>query len=358
MYLSDSIFLDDKRSSISRQEIIIYSQWADYQQSFNGLNEIIDKLKKEYENFDGSNILNNVKTYLSGGSKDDDSSDVFISLKNVLNNIYQKYIKDLNNRPIKYAVSHFERLFNSRITGDIDVFENDNKIISLSNEKIFSSLFFRNVIYIDSPLALQSYNRSNYHWDLLNKLLLKEDSTLLDKSSQLSHLVSQEILQADIHWEPHLGRKKLVYQRELDNLVLDLEDCATGIKSLGIIQALIKNNSINEQTILILDEPEVHLHPQWIVEYARILVIIQKYIGCHILISSYSPDMIQAILYISEKEGLSSKLNFYLAKEIDDSKIFSYKHLGRNIEDIFECFNISLSKIEKYSDTEYSDEIL
>ncbi|MDG6308830.1 AAA family ATPase [Glaesserella parasuis] len=358
LYLSDSIFLDDKRSSISRQEIIIYSQWADYQQSFNGLNEIIDKLKKEYENFDGSNILNNVKTYLSGGSKDDDSSDVFISLKNVLNNIYQKYIKDLNNRPIKYAVSHFERLFNSRITGDIDVFENDNKIISLSNEKIFSSLFFRNVIYIDSPLALQSYNRSNYHWDLLNKLLLKEDSTLLDKSSQLSHLVSQEILQADIHWEPHLGRKKLVYQRELDNLVLDLEDCATGIKSLGIIQALIKNNSINEQTILILDEPEVHLHPQWIVEYARILVIIQKYIGCHILISSYSPDMIQAILYISEKEGLSSKLNFYLAKEIDDSKIFSYKHLGRNIEDIFECFNISLSKIEKYSDTEYSDEIL
>ncbi|MCT8574849.1 AAA family ATPase, partial [Glaesserella parasuis] len=192
LYLSDSIFLDDKRSSISRQEIIIYSQWADYQQSFNGLNEIIDKLKKEYENFDGSNILNNVKTYLSGGSKDDDSSDVFISLKNVLNNIYQKYIKDLNNRPIKYAVSHFERLFNSRITGDIDVFENDNKIISLSNKKIFSSLFFRNVIYIDSPLALQSYNRSNYHWDLLNKLLLKEDSTLLDKSSQLSHLVSQE----------------------------------------------------------------------------------------------------------------------------------------------------------------------
>ncbi|MDG6317585.1 AAA family ATPase [Glaesserella parasuis] len=188
--------------------------------------------------------------------------------------------------------------------------------------------------------------------------MLKEDSTLLDKSSQLSHLVSQEILQADIHWEPHLGRKKLVYQRELDNLVLDLEDCATGIKSLGIIQALIKNNSINEQTILILDEPEVHLHPQWIVEYARILVLIQKYIGCHILISSHSPDMIQAILYISEKEGLSSKLNFYLAKEIDDSKIFSYKHLGRNIEDIFECFNISLSKIEKYSDTEYSDEIL
>ncbi|MFK5289127.1 hypothetical protein ACI3PG_13995, partial [Glaesserella parasuis] len=57
-------------------------------------------------------------------------------------------------------------------------------------------------------------------------------------------------------------------------------------------------------------------------------------------------------------EGLSSKLNFYLATEVNNSKIFSYKHLGRNIEDIFECFNVSLSKIEKYSDTGYSDEIL
>ena len=110
----------------------------------------------------------------------------------------------------------------------------------------------------------------------------------------------------------------------------------------------VKNGSINDKTLLIIDEPEVHLHPQWIVEYARILVLIHKYIGCHIFISSHNPDMIQAICYISEKQDVLKSLDFYLADE-DDNKKYTYRHLSKDIEPIFECFNVSLNKIEKYS---------
>ncbi len=40
---------------------------------------------------------------------------------------------------------------------------------------------------------------------------------------------------------------------------IDLRDCATGIKSFAIINFLVKNKSINDKTLLILDEPEAHL---------------------------------------------------------------------------------------------------
>jgi len=58
--------------------------------------------------------------------------------------------------------------------------------------------------------------------------------------------------------------------------------------------------------------------------------------------------MIQAIRYISEKQDILESLDFYLAHE-DNNRKYTYRHLSKDIEPIFECFNISLHKIEKYS---------
>ena len=92
----------------------------------------------------------------------------------------------------------------------------------------------------------------------------------------------------------------------------------------------------------------MHLHPQWIVEFGRLLILINKEIGTKFLISSHSPDMISAIKYISEKEGTSKNINFYLAERKDNKFLYEYKHLKSNIEEIFESFNISFEKLDKY----------
>jgi predicted ATPase len=102
--------------------------------------------------------------------------------------------------------------------------------------------------------------------------------------------------------------------------------------------------------MLIVDEPEVHLHPRWIVEYARVLVLIQKYLHTTILIASHNPDMISAIKYISEKESISDSLAFYIAEEIDSDGFgkYKFKNLGTDIEEIFSSFNIALDRINLY----------
>ena len=92
-----------------------------------------------------------------------------------------------------------------------------------------------------------------------------------------------------------------------------------------------------------------NLHPQWVVEFARLLVMIHKCLGTKILITSHHPDMVSAIRYIAEKEGFLDDTRFYLAESEADVSCFEYKNLGSDIEPVFESFNESFATIQKYA---------
>jgi len=112
---------------------------------------------------------------------------------------------------------------------------------------------------------------------------------------------------------------------------------------------LLNNGTLNAGTLLILDEPEAHLHPQWIVEYGRFLVYLNQVIGVKLLVASHSPDMVSALKYITEKEGNLEKLNFYLAEQRSGEYKYDYKHLGVEIEEIFSSYNKSFDKLNDYT---------
>ena len=137
--------------------------------------------------------------------------------------------------------------------------------------------------------------------------------------------------------------------RRNDGLEVDIIDSATGIKSFSILQTLLLNGTITKNTLLIIDEPEAHLHPQWIVEYARLVVLMYKKTGTKFFIASHSTDFVSAVKYIAEKEGISSSLAFYYAEEDKKQKyMYNYHSIGTDIEPIFESFNKSLDKISEY----------
>lgn len=145
----------------------------------------------------------------------------------------------------------------------------------------------------------------------------------------------------------------LYYHRKTDNLRIPLKQAATGITSFAYLLQLLNNGYLQKDTLLIIDEPEAHLHPQWIVEYAKLLVLLNKKIDIKILISSHNPDMISAIQSIAKKEGVIDTVHFYVAqKQSEDSFRYTYKDLGTDIGDIFESFNIALSRIQMYGEQE------
>ncbi|OOH86481.1 hypothetical protein BMT54_10725 [Pasteurellaceae bacterium 15-036681] len=317
-------------------------------QTEENLSAFIDKLEIYFSNQEEDNIKNNIDTVKKFLLDEQTNANLFEKLKERIHFVFQKIEQDLEERPSYYITKEINNLFNTNQNAEqLDIFESNNILFSNKNNHVLKSLFINNSIYIDTPMALESFNTQNGYWSDLNQHLKKRRNS---QNNELTKIISQEILEADIELDNQsVSDNRLVYKRNLDNLILDLQECATGIKALGIIQQLIKNGTINDKTLLIIDEPEVHLHPQWIVEYARILVLIRKYIGCHIFISSHSPDMVQAIRYISERYELLDDLNFYLACEHKQTKQFVYKELNHDIEPIFECFNVSLEKIDSYA---------
>ena len=97
-----------------------------------------------------------------------------------------------------------------------------------------------------------------------------------------------------------------------------------------------------------MDEPESNLHPQWIIEYARLIVLLNKEIGVKFFIASHNPDMVSALKYISEKERVQDTLNYYLAEKIENKFSYNYRNLGVSIDPIFKSFNIAMDRINQY----------
>lgn len=133
-------------------------------------------------------------------------------------------------------------------------------------------------------------------------------------------------------------------------LDIPLIEAATGIISFSILLRLMQNGWIEKGTLLIIDEPEAHMHPQWIVEYARLLVRLHKEAGVRIMISTHNPDMVAAVESISLKEEVIDNTRFYLTEPDKNEGIPTYHThtLGREIGEIFTSFNIALDRIAQY----------
>ena len=110
---------------------------------------------------------------------------------------------------------------------------------------------------------------------------------------------------------------KIVFREEKTGVSYSPLNVASGIKSFGLIQILQQIGVINNNSFLIWDEPENHLHPKWQVAFAELLVQLSL-LGVPILISTHSPFFVQGIRYFSAKHRIEKYTNYYLAEEQED----------------------------------------
>ena len=264
---------------------------------------------------------------------------------------YAEYSKEV--RPIEILYERLDLAFyDNPIPQNYKIKEYQSEVINPKKRKISPFYSVQNIAYIDSPimLGIDISIGKREHWEDINRILKKRGDRLNDKN--IDEIFKKEIIKGDTNLtEDTFSRKSFVYTRE-DGREFDLLECATGIKSFAILQILFKNGFLNKRTLLVIDEPEVHLHPQWVVEYARLIVLLHKNLGVKFLIASHHPDMVSAIKYISEKEEVDNKLHFYLAEKMEKGFKYNYKELGTDIEAIFESFNIAFERMDLYGNTE------
>lgn len=181
-----------------------------------------------------------------------------------------------------------------------------------------------------------------------DEFIHKPSSQNVDVDDDLFEILGGDVDNVGIRGENTAGQtSEWEYVRE-DGLKVAFRDCATGIKSLSILYLLYKKKYLDSETLLVIDEPEVHLHPQWVARYARILVQICKHLKVRMLLTSHSPDMVSAIKVMSEAENVAG-VNFYCAEQSEKNKYqYSYTPLGNDIEKIFRTFGKSIDYIDNY----------
>lgn len=206
-------------------------------------------------------------------------------------------------------------------------------------------------IYIDTPMSITSKGYDNYFWNELRDIIMSPSSRYIYADTKYLIKRVKNLLGGEaklVENEVFEDLKEIRYVSDDNEIDIELYKVATGIKTFIYLQRLLQNGCLTDSTLLLIDEPEAHLHPQWIVEYARLLVLINKKLGTKIMLASHNPDMVAAIRAIAEKEKVLDKTNFYLAKRFDGCHQYIYKNLGNEIGEIFRSFNIALDRIKQY----------
>ena len=209
-------------------------------------------------------------------------------------------------------------------------------------------------IYINNPFCFDKINRmislsslSYFEKDLLLKLRNKnEDDSSNEEELSLNgnpliEMRTRNLLDA-VYEKMNIvlpGKiifsEKYVYQTP-NGKEIDIASLSTGIKSFAIIKKLLESNQLKEKDVLVLDEPEIHLHPEWIIIYAEMIVLLQKTFNLTLLITTHNSTFLDAIDFFSDKHGTRKYCNYYLSQNDENNEqLVHFEDVTNNIDKIF-----------------------
>jgi len=226
-----------------------------------------------------------------------------------------------------------------------------------------------NAIYIDTPFVMdhvQIWNEDsahpfymmNYgfeinHRENLRRRLGKKNSknTLIDEviiDQKIANILSK--IRSIISGEFREENDDLMFIEAGLIETIPFVNVSAGMKTFLVIKRLLELGEIQEQDVLILDEPEIHLHPVWQLHFAEILVLLQKEFNLRILLTTHSPYFLNAIEAYGKMHSIKDKINYYLAENNGDTS--DVREVTSNIDAIYKLLATPLRKLD---DMEYDD---
>ena len=164
---------------------------------------------------------------------------------------------------------------------------------------------------------LNSFRIKTHSKKLKNVLCSINDETVFEKNvinSGLEIIKKQidEILPGEFQFTSGGG----FYVR--DGAKLRISNLATGSKMFSILKLLLQKGKLNEETVVILDEPEAHLHPGWQNKFAEIIVLLVKELKIKVVLTTHSPNFMLAIDAYMRKYDIANMTNFYQTKMLEN----------------------------------------
>ena len=241
---------------------------------------------------------------------------------------------------------YFSRTFSEQMNNCDDDESIANITLTLKSKEIKASFSKNHCIEMDMPMRI------------IHEAFFIDDPFVLDNIDPISHIGRMSIRENLVRRIMYPGKNIMdgifdavtskdnlkeindVFNKVADGRILSMRDgikystqaheepiaianLSAGLKGFVLIRTLLEKGILKEKDVLILDEPEVHMHTQWQLTYAKIIVLLQKYFGLTILVTTHSSHFLQAIEYYSKYYKLDEKCNYYLAKRKENGVIFA-----------------------------------
>lgn len=267
---------------------------------------------------------------------DDISYEIALKLQEILDlsdhvimlEVLSRYFSNVFYDQVNSLLQHDTKAFlNLEIKGKniALVFENSRCVEFKSEISLLNK-----AIYMDNPFIIDKLDS----WDELNVMeqFLKDLLTSISGKEFMEGVIEsvlakekmselEQALQSVVDGKIVVKKEEEFYlEKEGFSQPVSFHNLSTGLKSFVVIKMLVEKGLIKEKDVLILDEPEIHLHPQWQVAYAELIVLLQKYFDLSIIVTTHSPYFMDAINLFSVKHGLDHKVNYYLSS-IEENRV-------------------------------------
>ena len=187
------------------------------------------------------------------------------------------------------------------------------------------------VFYFDSFSLFDNKSGGTYFLEHVKSLeAALEINGSVDRDDLEVEKLIKEILGGEIRKE----NGELFFVKE-NGFKSHMKNTSSGVKQVAIIQTLLNNNELEPNSFLIMDEPEVNLHPEWQIKFAKILVLLVKELDLSIYIASHSPFFIEAIELYSQYYDLIDDSYFYLTQKAEGYQYDIVSVDSNNLEEIY-----------------------
>ena len=254
----------------------------------------------------------------------------------ILSDTYKK-LSDSSDVKISYANEYIKRqfdynfngqvkpLFKSKCNPGIEIKENNFSYMfsyeETTNDKLLSydsRSILPNLIYISDSDVIENIYKgtarrtrlengltNDFNTKLIN-LIKKEDSFSINRSLESNPKIN--ILFNEVLPYKYIKKDNMLI-RNTDSLRVENE--ASGKKIFVILRLLMENGCLDNKTIIVFDEPDNHLHPEWQITFCELLIELNKVFGTKFICVTHNPNLLHAFDVKSKQNENMSSLKVY-----------------------------------------------
>lgn len=394
-YDMDDEELKENPLHLSKAILLLFSRDYRHELPRNELEKFAQEVRNELLNLDPVSLSKNkyiqhyshyiFKKEPSGNKLENVISEQIEKAKNILDNLFLSLEKD--PQLFDYARESINQTLLTEFSGQIqpasvdvessliEVFDEEtcsfrinivnNKVVK-NDEPVFYTTPYKKTYFIDNPFIFEDlplYRRiyrvpSEFEQDsFLNPNNIVPHNTRLKnvlRSNIQPSVLEQTIIDGSL--------EKIKY--EIDSIIpgsfefssngdyyirngkkLKITNLATGSKMFSIIKILLEKGNLNNSTMLILDEPEAHLHPEWQNRFAEMIVLLVKELGVNILLTTHSSNFVLALDAYMRKYEIEHLTNFYRTT-FNENEMVDYECINDNMNVIYQDFLQYLSEVK------------